>query len=492
MGVARQLDLGKVRPAILRRSVFPYIPLYRQPTLDAAAVEITGNMVISHNPALGTPLETVGFFAFHYSASNLAMRFARPEYMVVGLNLPPQSTEEDLRLIAKSLGDEAAQYGVKAVGGHTGVYKGLSIPLVSVTCFGKQLRNPVPPSPGDLVVVVGEVGAEAVWLRSLSSNGTDPRGDEGIWRTLTPLSASLSLAMVKDVRLMHDVSEGGVGTALHELAADTGWKLDVKSNSLPYHAETRKLRADLLRIPSYGALIAVVKRDALDKIARLCKRAGFSCTKVGTVRKGRGAYVDGVRVRSIERTELDQIYGSFRSAVDATKQQLTDALAGMERHASIARLIPQVGTSMVYSKPCPESLTDVAGLDGRVVVSQRRPKVCGEVTYGGSKHVGAVLLEAAKLNPAIRAAVNIRGGEGVASVLESMGIRVCRVPSIRTNAACPVAAFIQDTKKLSDAYYHRGNQGIEPSIVILSRTPQQLLDILVQASEHVGNNRFVQ
>ena len=489
----RALDLGKVRSDILKSSVFPYIPLYKPPTLDAAAVKISGNTVIAHNPALGTPLETLGFFGFHYSASNVAVRFARPAYMIVGLNLPPHSTEKDLRTIAKSLGAEADRYGVKAVGGHTGVYKGLSIPLVSMTCFGEQLRRPVHPIPGDLVVLVGEVGAEAVWLQSLACRSASLSRGVKRWRTLTPLRAALNLAMVKDVRLMHDVSEGGVEAALHELAEHMTLKLEVESDSLPYHPKARRLREDLLRIPSYGVLIAVARKDAFDKIARVCKDAGYLCAEVGKTSKGRGAYVDGVRVRGIERTALDQIYGGFlQKGRDRTKQQLAQALVAMEQHACIARLIPQVGMSMVYSKPRPQSLTDVAGLDGRVVVSQGRPKVCGDVTYGGSKHVGAVLLEAAKLDPAVRAAVNIKGQKGVATALESIGIHVYKVPSIRTDAPCPVAAFIQDAKQLSDAYYHLGSHGIEPSIVILSRNPQQLLDILMRASQHVGDNRFLQ
>lgn len=492
MSLNKELGLGKVRLDTLRRSVFPYMPLYRQPTIDAVAVEIRGRLVVSHNPALGIPLETLGFFAFHYSASNLTVRFAHPKYMVVGINLPPKSTEEELRTIAKSLGDEAKRYGVKVTGGHTGVYKGLSIPLVSVTCLGKQLRRPVSPSLGDLIVVVGEVGAEAVWLQSLSDRSSNSSGGEETWGKLTPLPPSLRLATVKDVRLMHDVSEGGVATALYEIAEDTGSKLEVQSNSMPYHKEARKLSEDLLRIPSYGAIIAVVKKDALEKISKLCKEMGYSYAEVGKIRKGSGAYVDGVRIESIERTELDQIYGFFGREPDRTKQKLAEALMGMERHAHISRLIPEVGTSMVYSKHRPQSLSDLAGLNGRVVVSRGMPKVCGEVTYGGSKHVGAVLVEAAKLNPEIRAAVNVKGQEEVVNVLESIGIRVCRVPSVRTEAACPVAAFIKDSKKLSDAYYHPGSHGIEPSIVILSRTPQELLDILVKASEQIGNNRFIQ
>jgi hydrogenase maturation factor/predicted fused transcriptional regulator/phosphomethylpyrimidine kinase len=468
------------------------MPLYRKPTLDAVPIEIRGRVVVSHNPALGTPLETLGFFAFHYSVSNLAVRFAHPEYIVVDINLPPKSTEKELRVIAKGLGDEAKRYGVKVAGGHTGVYKGLSIPLVSVTCLGRQLRRPVPPSLGDLIVIVGQVGAEAVWLQSLSEESKSSGGGEETWRKLTPLPASLRLARIKNVKLMHDVSEGGVATALYEIAEDTGLKLDVKSDSMHCHEEAQKLGVDLLRIPSYGVLIAVVSSNAIEKISRLCEEMGYFWSEVGKIKKGSGAFVDGTRIKTIKRTSLDQIYGSFRREPDKTIQKLEEALTSLERCTHIHRLIPQVGTSMVYSRHRPESLNDIAGLSGRVVVSQGKPKVCGKVTYGGSKHLGAVLFETSKLNPKIKAAVNVKGRDEVAKVLKSMGIKVCRVPSIRTKAACPVATFIKESQKLCNAYYHPGSHGIEPSIVILSETPQRLLDTLVKASEYVRNNTSIQ
>ena len=138
--------------------------------LDANIIK--GDMVISHNLAIGVPLQTLGFFAFHYAVSNIAMRFAKPNFIVAGIYLPQGSTEKELEIIAIRLGEEVKKYGVKVVAGHTGVYKGLNAPLVSVTCLGRVVRKPDKPLLKDHILIAGDVGKEALWLRTLEKGYT--------------------------------------------------------------------------------------------------------------------------------------------------------------------------------------------------------------------------------------------------------------------------------------------------------------------------------
>ena len=116
---------------------------------------------MAHSPSIGVPLEALGYFAFHYAASNVAARFAKPRYLVNGIYLPLETSEMDLRIIVGGLGAEACKYGVNVVAGQTATYVGLEIPLVTVTCMGEPVRTPENPIPGDRVLLVGEVGGEA-------------------------------------------------------------------------------------------------------------------------------------------------------------------------------------------------------------------------------------------------------------------------------------------------------------------------------------------
>ena len=300
------LGLGKVSREVLERSVFPFLPLLGAPELDGGVIQHQGRVVIAHSPSIGVPLEALGFFAFHYAASNVAARFARPRHMVVGIYLPIETREGDLRIIARGLGGEAAEYGVTIVAGQTATYAGIEIPLLTATCIGEQLRQPRKPEAGDAVFIVGDVGGEAVWLRSLSEG----RRSE-VWRGFTPLPAVLRLQGVEGVTLMHDVSEGGVKRALHEVASALGLRLEVESERFRLADGVEGLMEDALRLPTYGSLITLVDPDEVGEVKRACRELGAPCSPVGVVREGEGLYVDGVKVEGLERIDLDMLYGSF-------------------------------------------------------------------------------------------------------------------------------------------------------------------------------------
>ena len=303
------IGLGKVSREILERSVFPFLPLFVAPELDGGTIQHQGRMVIAHSPSIGVPLEALGFFAFHYAASNVAARLARPKHMVIGIYLPLKTREGDLRTIAKGLGEEAAKYCVTIVAGQTATYAGIEIPLLTATCLGEELKQPRRPAAGDVVFVVGGVGGEAVWLKSLSEGKRSE-----VWRSFTPLPIILRLHDVAGVTLMHDVSEGGVKKALHEVATALGLRLEVESGSLHFVEGVEELGEDALRLPTYGSLIALVDPDKGGEVQRACGELGVPCAPVGVFREGEGLYVDGVRVKDLKRIDLDKLYGTFNKA----------------------------------------------------------------------------------------------------------------------------------------------------------------------------------
>jgi hydrogenase maturation factor len=279
--------------------------------LDANIIK--GDTVISHNLAIGVPLQTLGFFAFHYAVSNVAMRFAKPNFVVVGIYLPQGSTEKELEIIAIRLGEEIEKYDVRVIAGHTGVYKGLNAPLVSVTCLGRVVRKPDRLLLKDHVLIAGDVGKEALWLRTLEKGCTQAGYLEPSWK-LTPLPLANALMHLKDVKLMHDVSEGGVAGALYEVAESVPFKLEVHSNSISFYEGAKDLDEDPLKIPSYGALILLVGETGLANILNISKKLGYPCSVVGSLEKGKGLFIDGIMMEGIKRTRLDEIYGSFKHA----------------------------------------------------------------------------------------------------------------------------------------------------------------------------------
>lgn len=169
---------------------------------------------------------------------------------------------------------------------------------------------------------------------------------------------------------------------------------------------------------------------------------------------------------------------------DEVLDALRLALSRFEEHQEFASLIPEVGTNIVYAREGAESIGDVAGLSGRVIRSMDAPRVCGEVVYGGSTHLGSVILEAHKIDPALRAAVNVKGQERIAEALEEMSLDVATLPPVG-GEGCPVTDHIRKTGMTHDAFYHPGAFGIEPTTTILADNPGRLIRILEELSRRV-------
>jgi len=473
MEMTCELGLGKVTKEVFRRSVQPYMPM-DEVELDGATIELTDHTVIAHSPSIGVPLEALGFFAFHYAASNVACRFGKPTNIVAGIYLPLRTPEEHLRVIAESLGDEARRYGVQVCAGQTATYYGLEIPLVTATCFGEALRPIGEPEPGDAVAVIGEVGGEGAWLREVSEGA-----ESEAWRRFTPMPSILALQSCPYVKLMHDVSEGGVKGGLYEVQGVNTVKVIVDSKSLNYGKNVEKSEGDPLRAPSYGALIAVIDSVGVNEVRRICEEHGIPFAAAGRVEEGRGLFVDGVEVTEQKRVELDELYGSLKPK-DTLLSFLRSTLESLTNIPGVERLLPQIGTNLVYANMDAETCMDVAGLSGRVVATSGGALLCGETAYGASRYLASVVLEAVKKDAGVRSAVNIRAGDDVTSGLKKLGLSLVTIPSKLEEEGCPVTHYIRHHSGLFDAYVHPGDFGVEPTTTILGESPQELVTILTE------------
>lgn len=169
---------------------------------------------------------------------------------------------------------------------------------------------------------------------------------------------------------------------------------------------------------------------------------------------------------------------------DGILKVLREAFSKIEGKEKLSKLIPQVGLNMVYSRSHVDDISDVAGLSGRVIISMGAPRVCGEVIYGGSGHIGSVIVELSKLESKMRAAVVVKGRNYIARTLEEMGLRVHTLPAEATEG-CPVSKYLREGGGIFDAYFHPGAFGVEPTITVVAGDPGDLVEIIEGLADHV-------
>ena len=86
---------------------------------------------------------------------------------------------------------------------------------------------------------------------------------------------------------MHDPTEGGVATGLHEMALASRAGLKVEEQRIPILPATERLCAELdlapLGLIASGSLLITAEPDAAERIAAACRAQGIACADIGEV-----------------------------------------------------------------------------------------------------------------------------------------------------------------------------------------------------------------
>jgi len=268
------LPKGKLSLAKLEQLVFRHLPRVtdtRKIALDFSVTPGPNQLVAASDPVIGIPLVYYGFFAVHYSAADVAMAGAIPQYLMLGVYYPPGTPESWLEATMQQLGEEARQLKIKILGGHTGGYDGLTLPLLSTTCLGflpQEYKPPERVKAGDALIAVGPIGRETLWFLA---NIEPSQIEEALTRSevkglaldlsyfkVAPFIAKLSR---QNIKMMHDLAEGGLATGLAELQKATGLGITIQYDKIPWdNCAIRifsRLKLNLLHCSSFGSILCV-------------------------------------------------------------------------------------------------------------------------------------------------------------------------------------------------------------------------------------------
>ncbi|RQD79435.1 MAG: phosphomethylpyrimidine kinase [Methanocalculus sp. MSAO_Arc1] len=152
------------------------------------------------------------------------------------------------------------------------------------------------------------------------------------------------------------------------------------------------------------------------------------------------------------------------------------------------RLIPEVGSNIVYSLPHARAPADVAGVDGRIVRLRGKVHPVGECAFGASDHVARIVLTAMRFDPEIRAAANIRFSESLADLLKDLTFEICwfdreKEPAGIQTMDWGVASCCKD--EVPDIILDRGGVGKEAMIRVLGPDPASVANTIIMLSSRI-------
>jgi hydroxymethylpyrimidine/phosphomethylpyrimidine kinase len=175
---------------------------------------------------------------------------------------------------------------------------------------------------------------------------------------------------------------------------------------------------------------------------------------------------------------------------DKIEKELSDAILSFTKIKNIYKIIPEVQTNFVFSKPKPRSINDILGVSGRIVKSSRSVIPAGNLEYGGSRHVGSALLEMISKFPTTRSAMNIRFDKKFIKKAKTKKLLVKNYQrsdephktKSKEGSTIPwgIKGIIKNEKRAPDLVFHTGDMGKEPMIIIFGKDPKDVLDKLAK------------
>ena len=277
--------------------------------VDAAVMKVGDKaLVVAEDPifpAAGLPLETFGWFTVHIGASDVAVMGVKPQFATYSLLMPPGTPDCDLETIVDSIHRAAVDLDISIIGGHTGYYPAVSVPIVGgITVIGigelHEIITPAGARPGDAVLMTKGPAIEAAALLAVLYE-TELRSRHGDAITEAALARCSEISVVKDalvaraagpVSAMHDATEGGVLGGLWEIASASGVGMEVREADMCLPGDVlavcEMLSIDPLAAISEGTLLVTVPPAAARAVISALQARDIPCTQIGRVTEDPG------------------------------------------------------------------------------------------------------------------------------------------------------------------------------------------------------------
>jgi hydrogenase expression/formation protein HypE len=281
---------------------------------DGAVVHVDSQeLVLSTDSFVVSPLffagGDIGALAVHGTINDLAMMGAMPIALTVAFVIEEGFPIADVRRVCMSIGTAASAAGVPVVTGDTKVVgKGAADRLfVTTTGLGHRLPGLAPSAEhaevGDVVIVSAPIGAHGTTILSTRAGLEFEADIASDTRPLHWLVATMALAAGHEIHVLRDPTRGGVASTLNEIAQSSDARIRLEESAIPVPpavgAVCEMLGLDPLHVANEGCLLAIVSRDAADRVLNA----------MHTLREGRearviGEVIDGDGPRVVMRTRI--------------------------------------------------------------------------------------------------------------------------------------------------------------------------------------------
>lgn len=302
------MELGKFPPELLERllnsaqSQDPRVIVGPKVGEDAAALDFGDKLLIAKSDPVTFATDRAGWYAVQVCANDVACTGATPRWFLATLLVPEWFTHGDAEQLFGDVLSACMELGVSLIGGHSEVTDGIQRPLVMGTMLGEVERDRLVTTggaqEGDSVVITKGLAIEgtALLARDRAIDLRNAGTPEAVIERAAGLLDSPGISVVADagicvmdglVHSLHDITEGGLITALNEVASASGLGIAVEEASVPILPETLEVCSALALHPlgllGSGSLVATLPAVDAPKLLHRLERAGIDAWEIGQV-----------------------------------------------------------------------------------------------------------------------------------------------------------------------------------------------------------------
>ena len=268
---------------------------------DIAAVDIESQEVlILKSDPITFATDSIGQYAVIVNANDIATSGATPRWFLATLFFPCGTTASQIQYVFKELKSFGRKWGITLCGGHTEITDAVTRPIVAGMMAGTVARRDMIDKrrmeKGDRVLLTKGVAVEGtaliarefdVRLKKLGMAAGEIDRCRQFLDDISIITEAKIAAANAGTSAMHDITEGGLATALEELSIAGGRSIKVDTDLIPVYPETQKICGLLginpLGLIGSGSLLICCRSKNCKRLLEDIAAAGVAVTPIGEV-----------------------------------------------------------------------------------------------------------------------------------------------------------------------------------------------------------------
>ena len=267
---------------------------------DSAVIDFGDKYLVAKSDPITFTEEKIGWYAVHINANDIACMGAEPKWFLITLLMPEGKTyKSTIKKIFKDIKRACNELGVILCGGHTEITKGLERPILCGQMLGEIKKNDLiqgsKANKGDSILMTQKIPIEGTAilanhknkkLLNIIDNKLLKKAQGFLEKPgISVVKAAITAAKTGHIHSMHDPTEGGLATGIHELALASNLGALVNYELIPIYKEgleiCKALNLNPLGLITSGTLLLTTSEENEEKIIKTLKDINIKTTRIG-------------------------------------------------------------------------------------------------------------------------------------------------------------------------------------------------------------------